>query len=225
MPGNYVYLEVADNGCGMSEDTMRHVFEPFFTTKFSGRGLGMAAVTGIMRGHHGAIRVRSQLGVGTTFRAIFPFASPKKGELGEGDPASAAKGALSSWTGLGTILFADDEDQVRDVGRRILERLGFSVVCARDGNEAVTAFAESPDLFERVILDLSMPGMDGIETWAMMRGIKPDVSVVICSGHGRREILQRVAPHQPAAVIEKPYEIQAMMTCLKSLEEAEGPEA
>jgi len=166
MPGNYVYLEVADNGCGMSEDTMRHVFEPFFTTKFSGRGLGMAAVTGIMRGHHGAIRVRSQLGVGTTFRAIFPFASPKKGELGEGDPASAAKGALSSWTGLGTILFADDEDQVRDVGRRILERLGFSVVCARDGNEAVTAFAESPDLFERVILDLSMPGMDGIETWA-----------------------------------------------------------
>ncbi len=227
MPGSYVYLEVADNGCGMSDDTMRHVFEPFFTTKFSGRGLGMAAVTGIMRGHHGAIRVRSQLGVGTTFRAIFPFAMAKKGDGGidGAENAPAAKVGLDSWTGVGTILFADDEDQVRDVGRRILERLGFSVVCARDGNEAVAAFAESPDLYERVILDLSMPGMDGIETWAMLRTIKPDVSVIICSGHGRREILQRVAPNQPAAVIEKPYEIFAMMECLKSLEEAENASA
>lgn len=218
IPGTYVFLEVADNGCGMSEDTMRHVFEPFFTTKFSGRGLGMAAVTGIMRGHHGAIRVRSQLDVGTTFRAIFPFAP------GKGVPVPVpAQAGEEAWTGVGTILFADDEDQVRDVGRRILERLGFSVVCARDGNEAVAAFAESPDLFERVILDLSMPGMDGIETWAELRRIKPDVSVVICSGHGRREILQRVAPFQPAAVIEKPYEVMAMMKCLRSLEEAETP--
>jgi PAS domain S-box-containing protein len=229
MPGNYVYLEVADNGCGMSEETMRRVFEPFFTTKFSGRGLGMAAVMGIMRGHHGAIRVRSQFGVGTTFRAIFSFASPKlKADDGETDgmavsPTRSREGA-EPWTGVGTILFADDEDQVRDVGRRILERLGFSVVCARDGQEAVSAFAESPDLFERVILDLSMPGMDGIETWAEMRRIKRDVSVVICSGHGRREILQRVAPNQPAAVIEKPYEVVAMMECLRSLEENETAE-
>jgi signal transduction histidine kinase len=219
LPGNYVFLEVADNGCGMSEETMRHVFEPFFTTKFSGRGLGMAAVTGIMRGHHGAIRVRSELGVGTTFRAIFPFAS-SKGKEGKA-PALPARVGDTGWTGVGTILFADDEDQVRDVGRRILERLGFSVVCARDGSEAVAAFAESPDLFERVILDLSMPGMDGIETWAELRRIKPDVSVVICSGHGRREILQRVAPLQPAAIIEKPYEVVAVMECLRSLEEAE----
>lgn len=218
MPGNYAYLEVADNGCGMNEETMRHVFEPFFTTKFSGRGLGMAAVTGIMRGHHGAIRVRSQLGVGTTFRAIFPFAA-SKGMAGTAPPASQTQ---ETWTGVGTILFADDEDQVRDVGRRILERLGFSVVCARDGSEAIAAFAESPDLFERVILDLSMPGMDGIETWAELRRIKPEVSVVICSGHGRREILQRVGTNQPAAIIEKPYEVVAMMECLRSLEEAEG---
>ncbi len=219
LPGTYAYLEVADNGCGMSEETMRHVFEPFFTTKFSGRGLGMAAVTGIMRGHHGAIRVRSQLGVGTTFRAIFPFAPGK----GAAAPAAASGGGEETWTGVGTILFADDEDQVRDVGRRILERLGFSVVCARDGSEAVAAFAESPDLFERVVLDLSMPGMDGIETWAELRRIKPEVSVIICSGHGRREILQRVAPFQPAAIIEKPYEVMAMMQCLRFLEEAETP--
>jgi signal transduction histidine kinase/ActR/RegA family two-component response regulator len=222
MPGNYVYLEVADNGCGMNDETLHRVFEPFFTTKFSGRGLGMAAVTGIMRGHHGGIRARSQLGVGTTFRALFPFAAPKQ-DASETEPvrSRSTQPDLDAWSGVGTILFADDEDQVRDVGRRILERLGFSVVCARDGQEAVTAFAESPDLFERVILDLSMPGMDGIETWAEMRRIKPEVSVVICSGHGRREILQRVAPNKPAAVIEKPYEVFGMMECLRSLEEAE----
>ena len=224
IPGAYVYLEVEDDGCGMSRDTMRHVFEPFFTTKFSGRGLGMAAVIGIMRGHHGGICVNSEPGVGTTFRAIFPFAPPKHSEGKENATIEAdgtARDSAERWTGVGTILFADDEEQVRDVGCRILERLGFSVVCARDGSEAVEAFAESPDLFERVILDLSMPGMDGVETWAEMRKIKLDVSVVICSGHGRREILSRVAPNVPAAVIEKPYEVAAMRDCLRSLEEAD----
>ena len=219
LPGRYVYLEVEDNGCGMSEETRRHVFEPFFTTKFSGRGLGMAAVIGIIRGHHGGIRVSSELGVGSVFRAIFPFADakhPDRGGFADAPPPA------ERWTGVGTILFADDEDQVREVGCRILERLGFSVVSARDGREAVDAFAESPDLFERVILDLSMPGMDGVETWAEMRRIKPDVSVVICSGHGRREILHRVSPHVPAAVIEKPYEVMAIMECLRNLDEAES---
>ena len=219
-PGTYAYLEVADNGCGMSEETMRQVFEPFFTTKYSGHGLGMAAVIGIMRGHHGAIQVRSQLGVGTTFLAIFPAAKSTNEEPTPSDLAPLQHQS-ENWTGEGTVLFAEDMDNVQDVGRRILELLGFSVVCVHDGGEAIAVFAKSPDLFKRVILDLSMPVVDGIETWAEMRRIKPDVSVILCSGHGRREILQRVAPHRPAGIIEKPYEILAIQRCLRSLDEAE----
>jgi two-component system cell cycle sensor histidine kinase/response regulator CckA len=154
-PGRYVALGVTDTGCGMDTLTCARVFEPFFTTKFTGRGLGLSAVMGIVRGHKGAIRVSSEPGKGTTFKLLFPASSAAPQSLSQ--PRRKSVGI----SGHGTILVVDDDDGVLFIARAILERLGFTVLTAADGMEGLEMYKARMAEIACVLLDLTMPKMDG----------------------------------------------------------------
>ncbi len=214
--GTYTYFEVADTGCGMSADTIENIFDPFFTTKFTGRGLGMSAVLGIIRGHQGAIKIYSEVGKGSTFKVLFPANS-----LAETPHPSKSQGGTESedWSGSGTILMADDEETVCAVGKKMLEKMGFSVLAVPDGREAVRVFSEKRDEITCVLLDLTMPHMDGEETFREIRRITPDVKVILCSGYNETDATQRFVGKGLAGFIQKPF---TMATLKKKLMEAIG---
>ena len=206
--GRYVYVEVSDDGCGMTRETAARIFDPFFTTKFTGRGLGMSAVLGIVRGHAGALAVYSELGKGTTFRVLFPVTS---------DQADQALEPLvtSEWMGRGKVLVADDEVMVRKVGQRTLERLGFEVVLAADGREALERFEQHADAIVCVLLDLTMPQLDGHQVFRQLRASRPEVPVILCSGYSEQAVTGLFAGEGLAGFIQKPYTIQALRELLQ----------
>ena len=178
--GQYVYIEVCDSGCGMDEETAARIFEPFFTTKFTGRGLGLAAVLGIVRGHHGAIKVESSPGQGTAIRVMFPV-------TGRTVRAHASSPRTSPTpNGAGTVLVVDDEEEVRSVARDILERDGFRVLLAEDGRVAQTVFREHAADIDVVLLDLTMPHAGGEATLDEIRRVRNDAAVVVSSRLHRR---------------------------------------
>jgi PAS domain S-box-containing protein len=197
--GDSLELTVRDTGCGMNPDTLARIFDPFFTTKFTGRGLGLSAVLGIVRGHHGALDVTSSPGSGTTFTILLPVAGASSLE-----PALAAA-AMPVWLGTGTVLVADDEAPVRDVLGHMLTRLGFDVVAASDGLEALTRFRATPELFVAVLLDLSMPRCDGAETLHAIHSLRPDTPVLLISGHGSGELNAQFAHERLAGIVQKPF--------------------
>ena len=182
--GLYVWLEVSDTGCGMDHETQRRIFEPFFTTKFTGRGLGLSAVLGIVRGHKGALKVYSEPGRGTTIKVLFPAAESDRPLV----PQSSSNIQHSDWKGAGTVLLVDDEESVRNLGNRMLERLGFKVLIAVDGQQALETFRELHNEIVLVILDLTMPYMDGEETFRELRRIDQKVRVIMSSGYTESEI-------------------------------------
>jgi PAS domain S-box-containing protein len=200
--GEYAFLEVSDNGCGMNADTMHRIFEPFFTTKFTGRGLGMAAVLGIVRGHKGAIKVFSELGIGTTFKVLFPHTGQQSI-----DRSTALPDVETTWQegAYGPVLLIDDEPIVREVGARMLERLGFQVLLAPGGREGVECFRLEPNAIRFVLLDMTMPEMDGEATFCELQRIRPDVQVILCSGYNEQDIATRFTGKGLAGFIQKPY--------------------
>ncbi|MFH1574644.1 MAG: response regulator [Acidobacteriota bacterium] len=205
--GLYAYLEVADTGCGMDAETIGKIFDPFFTTKFTGRGLGLSAVLGTMRGHNGVLKISSEVGKGTTFRALFPASEQTAG--GFAVPVKDVSGG-NAWRGSGTVLLVDDEAAIRPIGKRMLERIGFSVLTAPDGREAMNLFAGHSDEIVCVLLDLTMPKMDGEETFLEMRRVNPDVPIVLCSGYDEQDVSRRFTGKGLAGFIQKPFDMASL---------------
>ncbi|MDP6543017.1 MAG: response regulator [Phycisphaerae bacterium] len=214
--GSYVTLEVADAGCGMSEATRARLFDPFFTTKFTGRGLGMAAVLGIIRGHRGAIRICSEFGEGTTVTVLFPAIRSKTIAPAE-DPQGDAGQVDEAWKCSATVLLVDDEDSVLAIGRRILQRMGLTVLTACDGREGLVVFREHQDDIACIILDMIMPQMDGEETFDKLRRISSDVPVIMSSGYDEERITRRFAGKDLAGFIQKPYEFKELRNTMHSV--------
>jgi signal transduction histidine kinase/CheY-like chemotaxis protein len=213
-PGRYVFLEVNDNGCGMSKETQGRLFDPFFTTKFTGRGLGMSAVVGIIRMHSGALFMESEPGKGTTFRVLFPASeSPLPAEAPDPAPPSPAPEKPLS----GVALVVDDEKHVLRICKKMLELCSFTVITACDGIDAVAKFREHVDEIAVVLMDLTMPNMDGITAMGEIYGIRPDAKVILSSGFNEEELSERITGHAPSGFIRKPYSMNVLETELRSI--------
>lgn len=197
-PGDYVCIEVEDSGCGMDAATQARIFDPFFSTKFTGRGLGLAAVLGIVRGHRGGLAVMSQPGDGTLVRFVLPVTSS------DSIPASGLVDDSGPLPG-GTVLIADDEPGVRSVLEQVLQGFGFEVVVAVDGGEALARFEERTGGFDLVILDLTMPVMNGQEVFEEIALRSPSTCVILTSGFSENESVTRFQGARPAAFLSKPF--------------------
>ncbi len=199
-PGEYVCLEVADNGCGMNEETKWRIFEPFYTTKFSGRGLGMSAVLGIIQSHGGALQLFSRPGQGTTFKVYLPVRD--SGSLGDEGRMHAPS---PPWQGSGTILLVEDEDQIRFIASSLLANFGFEVLEAANGKEALEAYRKNAADIIPVLTDMGMPVMDGYALFPALKQLDHNLPIIVSSGFGFAEVASRIGRDDIAGIIDKPY--------------------
>jgi PAS domain S-box-containing protein len=220
MAGRQVFMEVRDSGSGMTDATKAHIFEPFFTTKFTGRGLGLAAVAGIVHGHHGSLLVESALGEGSVFRISFPCVQIPTGRRGETRPVDKAATLPPPTPGeaTGTVLVVDDESGLRKIARGILEHAGYKVLTAKDGREAVETFRENADVVTAVLLDMTMPVMGGEDAFRLIREIRPGVPIVISTGYSEaatRELFTGTS----VGFVQKPYKAALLCEGIRAISE------
>jgi CheY-like chemotaxis protein len=206
--GSYVRLEVRDNGVGMSKDLVARIFDPFFTTKFTGRGLGLAAVQGIVRAHHGAITVNTAPGEGSVFLVLLPASSAPV-------ITTAEEQSFSQLQGTGTILVIDDEEVVRTASAAALQRFGYTVLTAPDGHAGFDVFDRYADRIAAVVLDMTMPVLSGEATFQKLRATWPEACVILSSGYDEREAVQRFPADGIAAFIQKPYSAARLASVVK----------
>lgn len=202
-PGPYVFLEVSDNGPGMAPGVLARIFEPFFTTKFTGRGLGLAAVQGIMRGHGGAVRVVSKPGKGTAFTLILPPVSERPEPLAEESPDAPALRMR------GEVLIVDDETIISQSLAMMLETFGFTVHTAANGRDAIHVFARHKSTVRLVLLDLTMPILSGEETFHELRRIDPTVPIIFMSGYAEHDLVDRYG-HSISGFLQKPFRMETL---------------
>jgi CheY-like chemotaxis protein/two-component sensor histidine kinase len=209
--GRYVTLEVHDTGIGIAPDVVSRIFDPFFTTKFTGRGLGLAAVRGIVKGHSGAMKVYSTPGQGTTFKLLFPASRKEEQRRFEKVSEQAAP------KGTGTVLVIDDEEIVRRTAQATLERFGYEVVVAEDGRQGLDAFRRLADRVDVILLDMTMPVMSGEETFRELRIIRPDIKVILSSGYNEVEAIRHFTGKGLAGFVQKPYTSARLAEAVRSV--------
>ena len=211
-PGDYICLEVSDKGSGMNDEIKRRIFEPFFTTKFTGRGLGMSAVLGIINSHCGALQLFSQLGHGSTFKVFLPARISASANDENMNPSTSS----DLWLGSGTILLVEDEDQIRLITKALLENFGFAVLEAVNGKEALELYQKNAAEITLVLTDMGMPVMDGYELIHELKKLKPELPIILSSGYGDAEVTSRIGSDNIAGLISKPSNPNQLRDVLKS---------
>ncbi|HLB25778.1 MAG TPA: ATP-binding protein, partial [Nitrospirota bacterium] len=204
--GEYLYIEVSDTGCGMSPETRRRIFEPFYTTKFTGRGLGLSAVFGIVSAHGGAIGLETEEGCGTTFRVLLPLPAEPV-EVAAAKPVSE-----DIWSGKGTILVVDDEKDSLLMAKTVLEGAGYSVLTAEDGSEAIEIYRKNSGTISAVIMDLIMPRVRGDEAAKKIRKIRDDINIILLSGYHEIDLTELTRGPGKTSILGKPYRITKLLT-------------
>jgi hemerythrin-like metal-binding protein/PAS domain S-box-containing protein len=221
-PGPHVFLEVADDGPGMAPEVLERIFDPFFTTKFTGRGLGLSAVLGTLKAHQGGIQVRSEPGKGTSFKLLFPAAPA--GERPEAADDHDFEEVMGSYQGTGTVLVVDDEEPIRATAVQALLHLGFDTLEARNGLEALQVFEANRDRIRLILMDLTMPRMDGEEAYRALRRLGLMTPVIITSGFAEGDVLDHFRGKGIAGFLQKPYRLHLLVRAVrKALDQVRDP--